>query len=237
MRAVVRNAGRTPVGIVIHGRLLWHDRPVSADVTARFVQCAAESGVRRIRGLDPLNRADHLLTAAEAAQKARITFIPTIVAGPAPALEDAVWAAEARALGQLPGAAAICVSDGGGHLSPTQLATLVRLVAASSGLPVEILVQAPGGIAPLLAKAGVEAGASAVYAAAGPVASPRPARRPRRCAPPSWAAPPSCRWTVTACTPPRAASRPCWPATGSPWPPATCTAPPCRCHPTWRRPS
>ncbi len=45
-------------------------------------------------------------------------------------------------------------------------------------------MQAPGGLAPLLAKAGIEAGASAVYAAAGPVAltSARPSAETLRAA-------------------------------------------------------
>ena len=184
LRAIVRHAGATPVGIVVHGRLLWNDRPVAPDVTRRFVQCAAESGARRLRALDPLNHAPNLRAAGEAAAEAKMAFIPTLVAGPAPGVEDARWADEARALGALPGATAICLSDGGGHLSPTQLAILVETVAGASGLPVEVLVQAPGGLAPLLAKAGIEAGASAVYAAAGPVAltSARPSAETLRAA-------------------------------------------------------
>lgn len=184
LRAIVRHAGATPVGVVVHGRLLWNDRPVGTDVIRGFVQTAAESGARRIRALDPLNHAPNLKAIGEAAASHRMAFVPTLVAGPAPAVDDARWADEGRALGQLPGVAAICVSDGGGHLSPTQLAVLVETVAGASGLPVEVLVQAPGGLAPLLAKAGIEAGASAVYAAAGPVAltSARPSAETLRAA-------------------------------------------------------
>ncbi|HWH14692.1 MAG TPA: biotin/lipoyl-containing protein [Miltoncostaeaceae bacterium] len=170
VRAVVRHAGRTPVGVVVHGRLLWSDHPVAEEVLRSFVVCAAENGVRRIRALDPLNGADHLAPIAAACAEAGVDFVPSLVVGPAPAVGDARWREEARALGALPGAVAVCVSDGAGHLSPAQLAELVDTVTRASERDVELLVQAPGGLAPLLARAGIEAGASAVYAAAGPAA-------------------------------------------------------------------
>jgi oxaloacetate decarboxylase alpha subunit len=170
LRSVVRHAGPTPVGVVIHGRMLWHDRPVADDVVRRFVMCAVESGARRVRALDPLNDPANLAAAAEACVQAGVEFVPTIVASPTPAPDDARWREEARALAALPGARSICLSDGGGHLGPRAVATLVRAVAEASGLPVEVLVQAPGGLAPILSQAAVEAGAAAVYGATGPVA-------------------------------------------------------------------
>lgn len=170
VRAVVRHASRTPVGIVVHGTMLWHDRPVGDDVVRQFVLSAAEAGVGRLRALDPLNAASSLEVIAAASREARIVFVPTLVAGPAPDVSDPVWAREARALAALPGASALCVSDGGGHLSPAQLASLVQTAVRSSQLPVEVIVQAPGGLAPILAQAAIDAGASAVYCAAGPVA-------------------------------------------------------------------
>jgi oxaloacetate decarboxylase alpha subunit len=170
LRAVVRHAGATPVGVVIHGRMLWHDRPVADDVVRRFVLCAVESGARRLRALDPLNDPANLAPAAEACAEAGVEFVPTLVAAPAPAPGDARWREEARALAALPGARSICISDGGGHLGPRGVAELVRAVAEASGLPVEVLVQAPGGLAPILSQAAVEAGASGVYGATGPVA-------------------------------------------------------------------
>ena len=170
VRAVVRHAGRTPVGIVVHGTMLWHDRPVGADVVRQFVLSAAEAGVGRLRALDPLNAASALEVIANASRDARMGFVPTLVAGPAPDVSDARWEREARALAALPGASALCVSDGGGHLSPAQLASLVGTAVRASQLPVEVIVQAPGGLAPILAQAAIDAGALAVYCAAGPLA-------------------------------------------------------------------
>jgi len=170
IRAVVRHASRTPIGIVVHGTMLWHDRPVGADVVRQFVLSAAEAGIGRLRVLDPLNDAGALEAIAAAAREARLGFVPTLVAGPAPDINDPRWEREARALAGLPGAAALCVSDGGGHLSPGQLATLIETATRVTDIPVEVIVQAPGGLAPILAQAAIEAGAVAVYCAAGALA-------------------------------------------------------------------
>jgi len=170
IRAVVRHASRTPVGIVVHGTMLWHDRPVAPDVVRHFVLAAAEAGVGRLRALDPLNDAAALEAIAAAAREARVGFVPTLVAGPAPPVDDPRWEREARALAGLAGASALCVSDGGGHLSPGHLATLVATAARVTDLPVEVIVQAPGGLAPILAQSAIDAGAVAVYCAAGPLA-------------------------------------------------------------------
>ncbi len=170
VRAVVRHAGTTPVGVVVHGRLLWSDHPVSDEVCRRFVVCAADNGVRRIRSLDPLNHAEHMLAIAEAAQAEGVEFVPSLIAGPVPHLDDARWRDEIRALSALPGVSALCISDGGGHLTPSALRTLVGTAAEVSGRPVEVLLQSPGGLAPLLAVTAIGAGAAVVYAAAGPAA-------------------------------------------------------------------
>ncbi len=55
LRAVLREAGGTPVGVVVGARNLWGDRPLAPDVVRRFVLCASDSGARRIRSTDPLN--------------------------------------------------------------------------------------------------------------------------------------------------------------------------------------
>ncbi len=170
IRAVVRHASRTPVGIVVHGTMLWHDRPVATDVVRQFVLSADEAGVGRLRALDPLNDAEAMDAIARAAHEGRVGFVPTLVAGPAPEIGDARWEREARALAGLVGASALCVSDGGGHLSPGQLAALVETAVRVADIPVEVIVQAPGGLAPILAQSAIDAGAVAVYCAAGPLA-------------------------------------------------------------------
>ncbi len=184
LRAVLREAGGTPVGVVVGARNLWGDLPVAPDVVRRFVLCAVDSGASRIRATDPLNDPEALEPVARACEEAAAEFVPTLIIGPAPGPDDARWIEEAVALAALPGAATICLSDGAGHVSPAALGRLVAAVSAATGLPVEAQVQAPGGLAPLSAMAAVAAGASAVQASAGPVAlvSARPSAETLRAA-------------------------------------------------------
>jgi oxaloacetate decarboxylase alpha subunit len=188
LRAVVREAGRVPVGIAVSGRALLGDRPLAPDLVRRFVLCAAESGAARIRAFDAMNDPEGLAPVAVAAEEAGIAFVPTLMAGPVPGPADERWREEARALAALPGVRAVCVADKAGHLAPTALADLVTLVARSTGLPVEVSVRTPGGLAPVSATAAVVAGASAVQAAAGAVAllTSRPSAETLRAALAGW---------------------------------------------------
>ena len=184
LRAILREAGATPVGVVVGARNLWGDRLLAPDVVRRFVLCAADSGVRRIRATDPMNDPEAHAPVARACAEAGVEFVPTLIVGPAPDPGDPRWIAEAAELAAQPGARRICVSDGAGHLSPALLAALVEQVRAATGLATEVQVQAPGGLAPLSATAAVGAGATAVQASAGPVAlvSARPSAETLRAA-------------------------------------------------------
>ena len=184
LRAVLREAGSTPVGVVVGARNLWGDRQLEPDVVRRFVLCAVDSGVSRIRATDPLNDPDALEPIARACVEASAEFVPTLIVGPAPDADDPRWVEEAVALAALPGAASLCLSDGAGHISPSALARLVAAVGEATGLPLEVQVQAPGGLAPLSATAAVLAGAASVQASAGPVAlvSARPSAETLRAA-------------------------------------------------------
>jgi oxaloacetate decarboxylase alpha subunit len=184
LRAVLRETGSTPVGVVVGARNLWGDRSLAPDLVRRFVLCAVDSGASRIRATDPLNDPEALAPVARACEEAAAEFVPTLIVGPSPSMDDARWIAEAVALAQLPGAATLCLSDGAGHISPSALGRLVEAVAVATGLPVEVQVQAPGGLAPLSATAAVLAGAASVQASAGPVAlvSARPSAETLRAA-------------------------------------------------------
>jgi oxaloacetate decarboxylase alpha subunit len=170
LRAVAREIDRVTLGVVTVGRNAWGRTPLADDVIRRFVAGAADTGVSRIRGVDPLNDADALSVTALSAQEQGLAFVPTLIVGPAPEITDPVWLEEAAALAGLPGAGAICLSDKAGHLAPPQLRALVGQIAERTGLPVEVQVQAPGGLAPLLAVTAAEAGADAVQASAGAAA-------------------------------------------------------------------
>ncbi len=170
LRVVARMAPRVPLGISVNGRMLFGGRVLGPDVVRAMVLGACDTGVRRVRAFDPLNHAEALLPVAEAAAEAGAAFVPTLVIGPAPAVGDPRWVEEARALAGLPGATAICLRDEGGHLAPTALGTLVAMVTEACGLPVEVALRAPSGIASMAAMAAVASGASALHAAVGAVA-------------------------------------------------------------------
>jgi oxaloacetate decarboxylase (Na+ extruding) subunit alpha len=170
LRVAVRAAKSVPVGIVVAARTLFGDRPVGADLARSLVTGACESGARRIRVIDPLNDAEALLPLAEAAVAGGAELVPTLVLGPSPVYTDERWLDEARAIAQLPGAKSICLVDRAGHLRPAELAQLVPRVAEVAGLPVELSLVGPGGLAPVAAVAGIEAGAARVQAAVGAAA-------------------------------------------------------------------
>ncbi len=170
LRVAVRAAKSVPVGIVVAARTLFGDQPVSADLARSLVTGACESGARRIRVIDPLNDAEALLPLAEAAVAGGAELVPTLVLGPSPVYTDERWLDEARAIAQLPGAKSICLVDRAGHLRPAELAQLVPRVAEVAGLPVELSLVGPGGLAPVAAVAGIEAGAARVQAAVGAAA-------------------------------------------------------------------
>lgn len=184
LRAVLREAGTTPVGVVVGAHNLWGDRQLAPDVIRRFVLCAVDSGVSRVRATDPLNDPDILEPVARACEEASAEFVPTLIVGPAPSADDPRWVEEAVALAALTGAKSLCLSDGAGHISPAALGRLVAAVHEATGLPIEVQVQAPGGLAPLSAMAAVLAGAASVQASAGPVAlvSARPSAETLRAA-------------------------------------------------------
>ena len=184
LRAVLREAGATPVGVVVGARNLWGDWPVAPDVARRFVLCAVDSGASRVRATDPLNDPENLGPIARACEEAAAEFVPTLIVGPTLGIDEGRLVEEARALAALPGAVALCVSDGAGHISPSALQRLVGAVGEATGLPIEVQVQAPGGLAPLSATAAIRGGAAAVQASAGPVAlvSARPSAETLRAA-------------------------------------------------------
>ena len=170
LRVAVHAARSVPVGVVVAARTLFGDRPVGPDLARRLVHSACESGARRVRVIDPLNDADALRPVAEAAVAGGAELVPTLVLGPAPGPTDRRWLEEAKAIADLPGASAICLVDRAGHLRPAELAAFVPRVAEMTGIPVELSLVGPGGLAPVAAVAGIEAGAARVQAAVGAAA-------------------------------------------------------------------
>ncbi len=170
LRAAARAAKSVPVGIVVAGRTLFGARPVDADLARRLIACACESGARRVRVVDPLNDAEALRPMAEAAVANGAEFVPTLVLGPVPASSDQRWLDEAKAIAELPGVSVICLVDRAGHQRPAELASFVPRIMEVTGKPVELSLVGPGGLSPVAAVEGIEAGASRIQAAVGAAA-------------------------------------------------------------------
>lgn len=170
LRAVAREVRDGGVGVVALSRSIWGQQPVAPDVIHQFVVCARESGVTRVRVVDPMNEAASMEPLARAATEVDAALVPTLTLGPAPGLSDDRWVQEAAQMAELPGAVALCVTDLGGFVVPRMVGEVLGRLRAAVSLPIELQVQAPGGIAPLLATEAVAAGVDALHAAAGPIA-------------------------------------------------------------------
>lgn len=170
LRAVAREVRDSDVGVVALSRSIWGQQPVAHDVIRQFIACALESGATRIRVVDPMNEAASMEPLARSAKEAGAALVPTLTLGPSPALADARWAEEAARMAELPGVVALCVTDLGGFVAPRIVDGVLGRLRAAVSLPIELQVQAPGGIAPLLATEAVSVGVDALHAAAGPVA-------------------------------------------------------------------
>ncbi len=170
LRAVAREVRGGDVGIVALARSIWGQQPVAEDVIRQFVVCARESGATRVRIVDPMNDSESMEPLARAARDAGAAIVPTLTLGPAPDLADPRWAEEAARMSALPGAVGLCVSDLGGFVAPRMVGEVLGRLRAAVSVPIELQVQAPGGIAPLAATEAVAAGVDGIHAAAGPIA-------------------------------------------------------------------
>ena len=65
-----RDVRETPLQMALRGRFLVGSKPVSDDLTRRFILCAAESGIDIFRLHDPLNDVENLTAAAAAVREA-----------------------------------------------------------------------------------------------------------------------------------------------------------------------
>ena len=70
VRALKARCTATPLQMALRGRFLVGSRPVSDDLTRRFILCAAESGIEIFRLHDPLNDVENLTAAATAVREA-----------------------------------------------------------------------------------------------------------------------------------------------------------------------
>jgi oxaloacetate decarboxylase alpha subunit len=137
---------KTPLGIALRGRFLVGARPVSADVSRRFIACAAENGIDMFRLHDPLNDVGNLRDAGAAiAAEGRELHVGLVYSrgrsGETDVLVDA-----ARRIPEL-GASRIILSDPTDALRPHLTEELVTRIHEATGLPVGLHVQGAAGTA------------------------------------------------------------------------------------------
>ena len=159
----------TPLGIALRGRFLVGSRPVSADIVARFVACAAENGIEVFRLHDPLNDVSNLREAGAAITSAGSAFHAGLVYSPGRTGETDTLVEQARKLPEL-GATRVIVNDPTGALVPHRAQELVVRIREASELPVGFYVQGAAGMGLAAALAAVEAGADLVATTVYPLA-------------------------------------------------------------------
>ncbi|MGN6380882.1 MAG: acetyl-CoA carboxylase biotin carboxyl carrier protein [Gaiellales bacterium] len=169
IRALRARCTRTPLQMALRGRFLVGTKPVSDDLTRRFILCAAESGIDVFRLHDPLNDVENLAAAATAVQEAGGRLYAGLAfSGHMANLERVVE--KAKRLADL-GADHVFLHDPAGALDPGTCGRVVARLAEASGVPVALYCQGTGGLALAMAVEAARNGAEPIATAAHPVAS------------------------------------------------------------------
>ena len=159
----------TPLGIALRGRFLVGSRPVSPDIVARFVRCAAENGIDVFRLHDPLNDVSNLKAAGEAVVAAGKTFHAGLVYSRGRSGEIDLLVEQSRKIPAL-GATRVIINDPTDALLPHITEELVARIGEATGLPVGLFVQGAAGTGLVNAVVATRVGADLVATAIYPVA-------------------------------------------------------------------
>jgi oxaloacetate decarboxylase (Na+ extruding) subunit alpha len=169
IRGLRERCRTTPLQMALRGRFLVGSKPVSDDLTRRFILCAAESGIEIFRLHDPLNDVENLAPAAAAVREAggRL-FAGLAFSGHMANFERVVD--KAKRLADL-GADHVLLHDPAGALDPGTCGRVVARLAEASGIPVGLYCQGTGGNALAMAVEAARNGAEPIATAVYPVAS------------------------------------------------------------------
>ena len=167
VRALKARCHRTPLQMALRGRFLVGSRPVSDDLTRRFILCAAESGIDIFRLHDPLNDVENLTVAADAVREAGGRLYAGLAFSGQMANLDRVLE-KAKRLAEL-GADHVVLHDPAGALDPGTCGRVVAQLAEYSGVPVGLYCQGESALATAIEAS--RDGAAPVAVAAYPVAS------------------------------------------------------------------
>ena len=169
IRALRARCSKTPLQMALRGRFLVGSRPVSDDLTRRFILCAAESGIDIFRLHDPLNDVENLAASAAAVREAGGRLYAGLAfSGHMANLERVVE--KAKRLADL-GADHVLLHDPAGALDPGTCGQVVARLAEESGVPVGLYCQGTGGNALAMAIEAARNGAEPIATAAYPVAT------------------------------------------------------------------
>ncbi len=167
VRALKARCTRTPLQMALRGRFLVGSKPVSDDLTRRFILCAAESGIDIFRLHDPLNDVENLTAAAAAVREAGGRLYAGLAFSGQMANLDRVLE-KAKRLAEL-GADHVLLHDPAGALDPGTCGRVVARLAEEAGVPVGLYCQGESALA--MAIEAARDGATPVAVAAYPVAN------------------------------------------------------------------
>lgn len=167
VRALKARCAKTPLQMALRGRFLVGSRPVSDDLTRRFILCAAESGIDIFRLHDPLNDVENLTAAATAVREAGGRLYAGLAFSGEMANLDRVLD-KAKRLADL-GADHVLLHDPAGALDPGTCGRVVARLAEHAGVPVGLYCQGESALA--MAIEAARDGATPVAVAAYPVAN------------------------------------------------------------------
>ena len=167
VRALKARCSQTPLQMALRGRFLVGSRPVSDDLTRRFILCAAESGIDIFRLHDPLNDVENLEAAAAAVREAGGRLYAGLAFSGQMANLDRVLD-KARRLAEM-GADHVLLHDPAGALDPGTCGRVVARLAEEAKVPVGLYCQGESALA--MAIEAARDGATPVAVAAYPVAN------------------------------------------------------------------
>jgi pyruvate carboxylase subunit B len=124
LKRVRRALSRTPIQMILRGRLLVGFKPYEDEVVRRFITRAAHLGVDIFRIYDNLNDMDNMALAITTGKELRKQVEATVLYSLSPHVTQEDYLNLANDLVNL-GADAICLNDSFGVMNPTQVAALV----------------------------------------------------------------------------------------------------------------
>lgn len=157
LKQLRRALPNTRLQMLLRGQNLVGYRHYSDDVVRAFVARAAENGIDVFRIFDALNDTRNLRTAIEAVRASGKHAQGAIAYTTSPVHSIEQFVEMARELEEM-GCQSIAIKDMAGLLTPRAIETLVRALARSVGIPIQLHSHATAGLAEMCQFKAIEAG-------------------------------------------------------------------------------